>query len=747
MPNSSILSPATIPRDLAAGLVVTFVAVPLCLGVALASNAPLFAGLVGGVVGGVLVGALSRSHTVISGPAAGLTAVVAAQIAALGSFEAFLLAVILAGAIQIALGIAQAGFIAAFFPSSVVRGLLGAIGVLLILKQIPHLLGRDTDPEGEMSFFQADRENTFSELGELFYDVHPAAAAIGLTSIALLVLWERFKPLKASVIPAPLVVVLVGVAMSLAFQELGGRWMIEASHRVQVPVAESLAGFLGLLHRPDFSQWSNPAVYFAAVTIAMVASLETLLSVEAVDKIDPQQRTTPPSRELLAQGVGNVTLGLLGGIPVTPVIARSTVNINAGARTKLSTIFHGVFLFASVAMLPRWINAIPLSCLAAILLVTGFQLIPPALVKQMWRQGRYQFVPFAVTIVAIVFTDILVGVLVGLAVSISFILNSNLRAPIRRVVEKHLGGDVLRIELSNQVSFMKRAALAAALDVVPQGGHVLLDARNTDYIDPDVLDMIREYKNQTAPARNVDVSLLGFRNKYQLEDHIQYVDYSTRELQSMLSPAQVLEILKEGHRRFRSGDRLNRDLARQVDATASGQHPFAVVLSCIDSRAPVELIFDVGVGDIFSARVAGNIVSRKVLGSIEYACAVAGAKLVLVMGHTRCGAVTTAVKLAGSPDPPAVTTGCQNVEPILLDIQQSIRLDQRRGFDDWTKNKQDAFVNDVARENVRRMVERIVQESETLASLVREGKIAVVGAMYDVVNGDIEFLHEVAINV
>ena len=337
-----------------------------------------------------------------------------------------------------------------------------------------------------------------------------------------------------------------------------------------------------------------------------MASLETLLNLEAVDKIDPRQRTSPPSRELLAQGIGNVVAGLVGGLPVTSVIVRSSVNINAGGRTKLAAIVHGVLLLVSVVLLPAWLNLIPLSCLAAILLVTGVKLASPALVKQMWDEGRYQFVPFAVTVVAIVLTDLLIGVLIGLAVSIGFILSSNVRRPIRRIVEKHLGGEVVRIELANQVSFLNRAALVRALDEVPRGGHVLLDAQSTDYIDPDVLDLIRDFKEQTAPARGVEVSLLGFRSKYQLQDQTQYVDYSTRELQSALTPQQVLQILKDGHERFRTGRRLTRDLGRQVNATADGQHPLAVVLSCIDSRTPAELIFDLGVGDIFSVRIAGQ---------------------------------------------------------------------------------------------------------------------------------------------
>ena len=733
---------ATLPRDITSGVVVFLVALPLCLGVALASGAPLFSGVLAGIVGGILVGLLSGSQTSVSGPAAGLTAVVAAQILSLGSFPAFLLAVVLAGLIQIGLGLARAGFIAAFFPSSVIKGLLAAIGVILILKQIPHVFGHDPDPEGDMAFQQPDDENTFSELARTIGDIHPGAAAIGLLSIVVLFVWGKWKPLKNSPVPAPLIVVLLGVGISLLFRQFGGAWVIEPSHLVQVPVADSLAGFFGFLQLPDFSQWANPAVYIAAATIAVVASLETLLNLEAVDKLDPQQRTSPPSRELLAQGIGNVTAGLIGGLPITSVIVRSSVNINAGGKTKLAAIVHGVLLLVSVAFLPMWLNVIPLSCLAAILLVTGVKLASPALVKQMWNEGRYQFIPFAVTVVAIVLTDLLIGVLIGLAVSIGFILNSNMRRPMRRFVEKHLGGDVLHIELANQVSFLNRAALSSVLDEVPRNGHVLLDAQNTDYIDPDVLDLIRDFKEVSGPARGVEVSLVGFRSKYQFDDQIQYVDYSTRDLQDSLTPPQVLQILKDGHERFRTGRRLTRDLGRQVRATAEGQHPLAVVLSCIDSRTPAELIFDLGMGDIFSVRIAGNVTSRKVLASVEYGCAVAGAKLILVMGHTRCGAVTAAVNLIGDVRTPAEATGCQHLDHIVNDIQQSTDPIACRGAKEVPAAEKQSFVDAVARRNVLRVVEQMRKQSQTLDGLVREGRIAIVGAMYDVVTGEIEFLAE-----
>jgi carbonic anhydrase/SulP family sulfate permease len=735
-------SPTTLRSDFSAGLVVFLVALPLCLGVALASNAPLFSGLLTGIIGGIVVGSLSGSQTSVSGPSPGITAIVAAQILVLGSFQAFSLAVVIAGLIQIALGAARAGFIAAFFPSSVIKGLLASIGIILILKQVPHLFGVDPDPEGDMAFQQFDHESTFSELGKFLDRIQPLSAVIGLLSIAVLVMWDKWNRLKKSPIPAPLVVVFLGAGLSLLIERFGGPLYIEPAHRVTVPVSKNLAEFVSLLQFPDFSQWLNPAVYTAALTVAAVASLETLLNLEAVDKIDPQQRKSPASRELCVQGIGNVVLGLVGGLPATSAIVRSSVNINAGSKTKLSTIIHGILLLGSVMLLPAWLNEIPLSCLAAILLMTGTKLASPALFKQMWSAGRYQFLPFVLTVVAIVFTDLLVGVVIGLVVSIAFILNSNLRRPIRRRVEKHLGGDVLRIELANQVSFLNRAALSKVFDDLPAGGHVLLDADDTDYIDPDILDLIRDFKEKTAPARGIEVSFLGFRTKYQFRDQVQYVDYSTRELQATITPAQVLQVLKDGNERFRTGHRLTRDLGRQVAATTEGQHPLAVVLSCIDSRSPAELIFDLGLGDIFSVRVAGNVAGPKVLGSMEYACAVAGVKLILVMGHTRCGAVATAVSTFGVVKPLEQITGCQNVEPILREIQAAIDRETVPSIDQLSAAEREAIVDRVARSNVNRTVRNIPCESQTLRRLLDEERISIVGALYDVATGNIEFLSQ-----
>ena len=732
----------SIKKDLLAGVIVFLVALPLCLGVAMASNAPLISGVLAGIVGGALVGFLSGSHTSVSGPSPALAAIIVALIAQLGSFEALLLAVVVSGLVQIVLGLARIGFIAAFIPFSVIQGLLAAIGVILILKQIPHVLGRDSDPEGDMSFQQPDHETTFSEFGELLTGIQPGAALVGIVSLLILNFWHRSKALRRLRIPPPLVVVIFGVAAGEVFRHIGGIWTIAESHLVQVPIAQSFMDLFQFLQSPDFSQWNQPAIYQAGLTIAMITTLETLLNIDAIDKVDPERRISPPSRELLAQGVGNVILGLIGGIPISSVIVRSSVNINAGAQTKLSAIFHGFLMLFCVMILPTYLNMIPLSCLAAILLMTGLRLITLQLIRKMWNDGRYQFIPFTVTLFAIVLTDLVTGVLIGLAVSIAFILNSNLRQPLRRILEKHLGGDVLRIVLANQVSFLNRGALEKILRDLPPGSNVLLDAESTDYIDPDVLTLISEFKDRVAPKTGVKVSLRGFRKKYRLDDDIQFIDYSTRQLQENLTSLEVLRILKEGNQRFLSGQRLTRDLGRQLINTAQGQNPIAVVLSCIDSRTPAELIFDLGIGDIFSVRMAGHVTSEKVLGSLEYGCNVAGSKLILVMGHTRCGAVTAAVNLACQRQSAEQVTGCQHLESIIHDIQLAIDPPLLPLLESATDEEKAVMIEVVAIRNVELCVSRILDESNTIRRLVDEGRVAVVGAVFDITTGKINFLQD-----
>lgn len=731
----------TLPKDLISGLVVFLVALPLCLGVALASNAPLFSGILAGIVGGILVGVISGSQTSVSGPAAGLTAVVASQIENLGTFDAFLVAVIIGGLIQIGMSIFRLGFISAFFPSSVVKGLLAAIGVILILKQIPHVMGNDADPIGNKSFFQSDNRNTFTEIIDAVFLIQPGAALVGFFSLALLFLWDRIKFLKNSLIPGPLVVILISVWISSLLYLLGDQWVIGKEHLVQVPVAKSTNDFFGFFMFPDLSILKETKVYFAGITIAIIASLETLLNLEAIEKIDPLQRSNPANRELLAQGVGNVVSGLIGGLPMTSVIVRSSVNINSGGQTKLSTIWHGLLLLLSVMFFPEVLNKIPLSALAAILLVTGLKLASPQLLSQMWKEGKYQFLPFIITVIAIVLTDILIGVIIGLIVAIGFILHSNFSRPLKKVMEKHSTGEnVLHVELPNQVSFLNKPTLENTLKSIPEGGHVLIDASNTDYIDPDILDLISDFQNQKAKIQNVTLSLVGFKDRYpKLEDRIQFIDFSNRESQDQLTPEHVLEILQEGNNRFRAGNTIKRDVSRQISATSRGQYPMAVVLSCIDSRTPAEIIFDLGLGDIFSVRIAGNVLDEKILASMEFGCAVAGAKLLLVMGHTSCGAVNAAVSLKSENKKASVATGCANIDSLVEEIQESIKIKEGFDFKKWDEAQKKTFCDEVSYRNILRTMQLIYEKSSTLDKLLKEGKIALVGAMYDIATAKVSF--------
>ncbi|MEM9586679.1 MAG: SulP family inorganic anion transporter, partial [Planctomycetota bacterium] len=635
----------------------------------------------------------------------------------------------------------------AFFPSSVIKGLLAAIGVILILKQIPHLLGHDKDPEGEMSYNQPDDETTLSEIWRLFEgEIHYGAAAIGIGGIVLLVVWQRYKHILERFLgPGPLAVVIISVFAQLLLRPLGEVWTVDGTHLVKIPVANSASELVGFLKLPDFGEILNPQIYVAAVTIAIVASLETLLNLEAVDNLDPKRRSSPPNRELIAQGAGNLASGFIGGLPVTSVIVRGSVNVNMGAQSKLSTIFHGALLLFCVVLIPGILNMIPKSALAAILIVTGFKLASPKLFRQMFREGRYQFLPFLVTMVSIVFTDLLQGILIGLLVSALFVLNSNLRRPVRRIVETHLGGDILHVELANQVSFLNRAALDKVFDETKPGTQMLIDARESDYIDPDVLSLIRDYKTTRGPARGVTVSLRGFREKYELQDEIQFADYSTRELQDRITPIQALDILREGNRRFVEGSRLTRDFHRQVGETAKGQNPLAVVLSCIDSRVPAELVLDLGIGDIFSVRVAGNIVGQKSLGSIEYGVTVSGVKLVLVLGHTRCGAVTSSVQLLSKGANVEEATGCPHLPTIVEEIEPCFGPEEHSHFQSLTDQDREVFVDEVAKRNVHRTVQEIVSRSCAIRQAVESGQAMVVGALYDVKTGKIEFMVDDAV--
>ncbi len=489
---------ANLKYDFPASIIVFLVALPLCLGIALASGAPLFSGVIAGVVGGVVVGLLSGSNLGVSGPAAGLAVIVFSAINELGSFEVFLFAVVLAGLIQLILGFARAGIIGYYFPGSVIKGMLAAIGILIILKQIPYALGviKKAAPEA----------NYLEKLSYMLSVININALTIAVVSLAILILWDRpfMKRLSfTNIIQGPLVVVVLGILSNLFFQTIPG-FALDPKHLVDVPVADSIAGFFGQFTLPDFSQWNNPRVYIIAATLAVVASLETLLSVEATDKLDPFKRVTPTDRELKAQGVGNIISGLIGGIPVTQVIVRSSANIQSGGRTKASVVIHGLLLLVCVMSIPRILNLIPLASLAAILIMVGFKLAKPSLIKKMYANGWSEFIPFMVTIVGIVATDLLIGIGMGMAVAIFYILRNNYKIPYHFNLEDYTVGKPIKIQLSEDVSFLNKASIQKTLDSLPDGSSVMIDASRAVYVHPDIIEIIEDFKER-AKLKNIRV--------------------------------------------------------------------------------------------------------------------------------------------------------------------------------------------------------------------------------------------------
>ncbi|HEX8515546.1 MAG TPA: SulP family inorganic anion transporter [Bacteroidia bacterium] len=496
-------------NDLPSGLVVFLVALPLCLGIALASGAPLFSGIIAGMVGGIVVAFASGSSLSVSGPAAGLTVIVLNAIHSLGNYETFLLAVTLAGLIQIVLGFLKAGVIGYYFPSSVIKGMLAAIGIILILKQIPHAIGYDKDNEGDFDFIQPDGENTFSEIFKALDYIHPGAVIIAAVSLFILIMWDRpflKKYTFFKVVPGALLVVVFGILINEWYRMSQPVLLLEGDKLVRLPVANSAGDFVNQFTLPDFTAFGNYKVYVVAFTIAIIASLESLLSIEAADKLDPYKRNTPTNRELKAQGLGNFVSGMIGGLPLTAVIVRSSANINSGAKTKLSAIIHGFLLLLSVIAFAPLLNRIPLACLAALLLVVGYKLAKISLFTSMYRLGWEQFLPFIVTVIAIQFSDLLKGIGIGMAVAIFFILRVNYRRAYFFKKEEHHEGEKITIQLAEDVSFLNKGSIALTLDHLPEDSYVIIDGSRSHNIDLDVLEMIHDFKN-TAELKNITLEL------------------------------------------------------------------------------------------------------------------------------------------------------------------------------------------------------------------------------------------------
>lgn len=495
-------------QDFPASIVVFLVALPLCLGIALASGAPLFSGVIAGIIGGVIVAWASGSHLSVSGPAAGLTVIVFNAIETLGSFSAFLLSVVIAGVLQLTLGFLKAGLIGAFFPVSVIKGMLAAIGLILIIKQVPHATGYDKSFAGDESYMRETAESSFFELFEALQGISVGATIVSCVALLILIMWEsgflrRFSLVR--MIPGPLLVVIWGIGYNILAQLHAPEWAISEKHMVSLPELGSVSNFVNQLRLPDFSYLSDPKIYSVAATLAVIASLETLLSIEAVDKLDPHKRIAPTNRELKAQGLGNMLSGLVGGLPITAVIVRSAANINSGGQTRMSSFFHGLLLMFSVVFFAQYLNMIPLSCLAAILLQTGYKLAKPRALMEFYRKGWNQFLPFAITIVAILMTDLLEGIIIGMGVGLFFVLRANFHEAI--TLTHHSGHYLLR--LHKDVSFLNKALLRKYLSEIANDSELVIDGTRALFIDQDILETIADFL-LAASDRNIVVEIQGF---------------------------------------------------------------------------------------------------------------------------------------------------------------------------------------------------------------------------------------------
>lgn len=713
--------------DLMAGVVVFLIAVPLCLGIALASGAPLFSGVISGIIGGIVVGTISASPVSVSGPAAGLVAVVLTAVTQLGSFDIFLTAVLFAGLLQIIMGSLRAGFIADYVPYNVIQGLLCAIGILIIVKQLPLAF---THPQTEILMESLKEEAQTFSMNSLLYlghHINIGATIISVLSLIILFVGDKIKNEKFKIIPTPVMVVMLGIAINEVYLYLLPTFVQTNAQLVNIPVNSHLKGFLSELQFPTLQGFLNPRVYFFGAVIAIIASLETMLNLRAAEKLDKRKRYASPNRELIAQGIGNMLSGMVGGLPITSVVVRSSVNIQTGARTKFATIFHGFLLLSVIAFATKWLNRIPLASLAAILIYVGYKLSHISIYKQMYAQGFERFFPFVITVLAIVFTNLLMGILIGIVAGFFFILRSNSKIRLDIIEEMHPAGVVRRMILPQQVSFLRKAGFIAELNSIPSDSQLIIDASHTEYIDKDILEVIKEFKETQAVDKKIALNLIGFKQRYDIHDQIDFISVTTYDVQTSLTSQEVLTILQEGNQRFLKDQRIHRNFLQDVKFTSEGQHPIAVILACIDSRVPVETIFDMGVGDIFCVRVAGNVISKDIIGSIEFACR-SGAKLIVVLGHTRCGAIQAACH----------STENGHISQILHKIKPSI--DAVKLINPELEKNKENFLLEVSKYNSLNSAQLLIEESDVLQDLLASKAIDIVGAIYHIENGQVDFL-------
>ncbi len=723
---------SSLNKDFPASIVVFLVALPLCLGIALASGAPLLSGLISGIVGGIVIGSISQSSVSVSGPAASLTAVVLSSIASLGSFEVFLMAVVLGGIFQFLLGILKAGLIADYMPSNIIKGLLAAIGIILIIAQIPYALGINS-VEG---FYRSDAgmlSNVGPLLSHFVGSLTPGALVITTISLVILIFWNKTPLKNFKLLPPALVVVLLGVGLNLLYEAVIPGLHLDEVHLVNIPEIDHISQ---LVTFPDFSSITNPNVWGVAITITLIASIASLLAIEAADELDPHKRNTPPNRELVAQGIGNTLTGLVGGIPITSVIVRSSVNIATGAETKMSAILHGVFLLVSVLFLSSILNLIPLSSLAAILLVIGYKLASWDVVSTMFKKGWNQFIPFITTIVAIIVTDLLIGIFIGTLVSIFFLLRSNYHNAFFVENTKIFKGETIRLELSNEVSFFNKASIKNTLWNVPDNSRVIIDATFSSYIDNDVLEIIRDFKNTYANEHDITLSIVGLKEKYSLGKDLEFIEGEIEESKKKSTPVEIYEYLKEGNQRYVDGKLVSKRLRNKELMDFINAPPLAAIVNCIDMREPLNVLMNTGIGDLIPIRIAGNLADEEVIRSLEIACKKQGAKFILFMGNSSNNIYAE-----------ALNDYAEGKESYLLPlIYEAIEENK------ISRSKLEAegifdSVDLISRWNIEKSKERVVQYSGYLKEEIIAGKIGMASAFFNRFNGKIEFSELFEVNL
>jgi carbonic anhydrase len=711
-------------KDIPSGIVVFLVALPLCLGIALAGGAPLISGLISGIIGGIVIGSISHSHVSVSGPAASLTAVVLVAIQRLDSFEVFLLALVIGGLIQLMLGLLKAGIIADYLPTTIIKGLLAAIGLILIFSQIPYALGMEQDRR--FLDYSPSTAREFPEMILSFLELFsPGAIVLSVISLLLLIFWDKTFLGKIKQLPPFLAIVILGVIINQLFKYFIPSFYLEDIHLVNIPEIDGLSSIITF---PDFSYIYDVQVWTYAFSIAIIASIASLLAIEAADNLDPHKRRSPPNRELVAQGIGNTLAGLIGGIPLTTVIVRSSVNIAAGAETKLSTIIHGSLLLLSVLFLSSIINLIPLASLAVLLLVVGYKLASVPLFKSMYKKGWDQFVPFVVTTVGILLTDVLLGVLIGTASSVFFLLRGNFYNPFYMESIKSKKGKTIRLELSNEVSFLNKPAIKNTLWNLPKNSRIVIDATFSTYVERDIIEILHDFQDTFARENDIEVKITGLRKSYGPNRKIKLVASPTGLRKELSTPQEILEHLQKGNQRYVDGNLVSRRLRNKELMDFIKEAPLAAVVNCIDMREPLNMLLNTGIGDLIPLKAAGNLMGDHLIHSTEIACRKQGAKLILLMGNSKNSFIKEALI--------CYMEGKESYLTSLLEPAISAGLIKKERIN---KEEIKILADEIVSYNLSVSKAKIIEESPYIREQVEQGKIGLCSAFFHRKTGKIEF--------